>query len=396
MMEIRRRKKIVVLGMIGKSPVAGMVWLTMQYVVGLARLGFDVYYVEAHWRTPSQFTMSAEDDGSIEASAFIDSVMRWFGLPEGRWAFQALHSDRRCYGLSDLQLAELYRTADLIINLHGATQVSPEHIANGRLLFLETDPVEFAVCLAQNRQETIDLLAPHAWFFTWGENYGKPDCQTPVSNRFQFKPTRQPIVIDLWQPFTNGAGELFTTVASWRQSKREVTFDGETYQWSKHHQFLKVLDLPTMTIQSFELALAAYDDADRLLLESRGWRVRNAMVLSRDLDEYRRYICHSRGEFTIAKDQYARPRSGWFSDRTATYMAAGRPVITQETGFSNHLPTGEGLFAFSSMDQILDAIDRINSDYQRHSRAAAAIARDCFGHDVVLSRMLWEVGLWPR
>ena len=183
MMQIRRRKKIVVLGMMGKSPVAGMVWLTMQYVAGLARLGFDVYYVEAHARTPSQFTTSAEDDGSIEASAFIDSVMRWFGLPDGHWAFQALHSDRRCYGLSDVRLAELYQSADLIINLHGGTRMLPEHIANGRLLFLETDPVEFAVYLAQDLQEMIDYIAPHAWFFTWGENYGKPDCQTPVSNR---------------------------------------------------------------------------------------------------------------------------------------------------------------------------------------------------------------------
>jgi len=200
----------------------------------------------------------------------------------------------------------------------------------------------------------------------------------------------------LWQPFTNGAGEIFTTVASWRQPRREVTFEGEAYQWSKHHQFLKVIDLPTLTTQRFELALAAYSDADRLLLESKGWSVRDATSLSGDLDEYRRYICRSRGEFTIAKDQYARPRSGWFSDRTATYLAAGRPVITQETGFSNHLPTGEGLFGFSSMEEILDAIDHINSDYERHSRAAAAIARDCFSHDVVLPRMLSEVGLWPQ
>src|SRR5438067_9226719 len=130
MIGLGRQKKIVVLGMMSKSPVAGMVWLTMQYVVGLTRLGFDVYYVEAHARTPSSFTNSSEDDGSVGAAAFIDSIMRWFALPEGRWAFQALHSDGRCYGLSDVQLAELYRTADLIINLHGGTKVLPEHVAN--------------------------------------------------------------------------------------------------------------------------------------------------------------------------------------------------------------------------------------------------------------------------
>jgi hypothetical protein len=391
--QIGRPKKIVVLGMMARSPVAGMVWLTMQYVVGLNRLGYDTYYVEAHARTPSTFTESATEDGSVNAAAFIDGTMRWFGLPDGHWAFQALHSDRQCYGLSELQLNELYRTADLIINLHGGTMLLPEHIANGRLLFLETDPVEFAIYLAQNLQEMVDYMAPHSTFFTWGENYGKPDCRTPVSDRFDFKPTRQPVVVDLWHPFSNGARKPFTTVASWRQQGHDVKYQGEVYQWSKHHQFLKVIELPGMTAQPFELALAAYDEDDRRLLEERGWTVRDATSFAMDVDAYRGYIGSSRGEFTIAKDQYVRPRSGWFSDRSATYLAAGRPVITQETGFSNHLPTGEGLFAFSSMEEIVDAVDRINSDYERHAAAALEIARSYFSYDVVLPRMLQEAGL---
>jgi hypothetical protein len=319
--------------------------------------------------------------------------MRWFGLPETHWAFQALHADGRSYGLSDMQLNELYRTADLIINLHGGTMLLPEHIANGRLLFLETDPVQFEIYLAQNLQEMVDYMAPHRSFFTWGENYGKPDCSTPTCERFDFKPTRQPVVIDLWRPYSNGAGEPFTTVASWRQPGQDVAYQGEVYRWSKHHQFLKVLELPGMTRQPFELALAAYEDDDRRLLESRGWWVRDAMSFSMDIAAYRRYITGSRGEFTVAKDQYVRPRSGWFSDRSATYLAAGRPVITQETGFSNHLPTGTGLFAFSTLDEIVDAVDRINSDYERHAEAALEIARSCFSYDVVLPRMLREAGL---
>ena len=271
--------------------------------------------------------------------------------------------------------------------------LQPEHVANGQLLFLETDPVEFAIYLAQDLQEMIDYMAPHTTFFTWGENYGKPDCRTPTSDHFAFKPTRQPVVVDLWHPHSNGANTPFTTVASWRQPHRDVTHEGVVYQWSKHRQFLKVIDLPGLTTQPFELALAAYEEDDRRLLEEKGWRVRDAMGFSMDVDAYRRYIASSRGEFTIAKDQYVRPRSGWFSDRSATYLAAGRPVITQETGFSNHLPTGEGLFAFSTMTEILDAVDRINADYDRHSRAALEIARSYFSYDVVLPRMLAEAGL---
>jgi hypothetical protein len=391
-MQLGRPKKIVVLGMMAKSPVAGMVWLTMQYIVGLTRLGYDAYYVEAHARTPSTFTDTPETDGSARAAAFIDATMRWFGLPADRWAFQALHSDGRCYGLSALELNELYRTADLIINLHGGTMLLPEHKANGRLLFLETDPVEFSIYLAQNLHDMVDYLSPHQTFFTWGENYGKPDCRTPVSDQFDFKPTRQPVVMDLWPP-ANGTNEPFTTIASWRQPRGDVKYQGEIYRWSKHHQFLQVIDLPRMTEQPLELALAGYEEEDRRLLEEKGWRVRDAMGFSMDIGAYRDYIAGSRGEFTIAKDQYVRPRSGWFSDRSATYLAAGRPVITQETGFSNHLPTGEGLFAFSTMAEIVEAIEQINSDYPRHSRAALEIARNYFSYDVVLPPMLAEAGL---
>src|SRR5439155_9617198 len=131
---------------------------------------------------------------------------------------------------------------------------------------------------------------------------------------------------------------------------------------SKHHEFLKFLDLPARTGQLFELALSSYTDADRELLESHGWRVRPALDFSDDLDAYRSYIGGSRAEFTVAKDQNVRLRSGWFSDRSATYLAAGRPVVTQETGFSNVLPTGRGLFGFSTVDEIVGAVEAINAD----------------------------------
>ena len=138
------RKKIVVLGMMSKMPVAGIVWLTMQHVVGLERLGYEVYYVEAHARTPSMFMQRADDDASMLAANFIAQTMRHFDLGD-RWAFQALHDDGRCYGLSESQLQELYRSAALIINLHGGTQPRPEHYQTGRLLYLGTDPVEVEI-----------------------------------------------------------------------------------------------------------------------------------------------------------------------------------------------------------------------------------------------------------
>jgi len=384
-------KRVIVLGMMSKHPVAGVVWQTVHYMVGLERLGCEVYYVEAHALNPGWFMKTPEDDASAAAAAFIDAVMRRFGLGD-RWAFHALHADGHCYGLSEGRLKDLYRTADLIINLHGGTLPQPEHSATGRLVYLETDPVQVQVELAQKIPETVAFLESHCAYFTFGENYGRPDCKLPVSPRFHFRPTRQPVVLDFWRE-AGAPGAALTTIGNWSQSGRELTFEGETYHWSKAREFLKFIDVPMRTDQPFELALSRCGEANRLHLESRGWKVRDGLSLSRDPDQYRRYIFGSRGEFTVAKDQNIRLRSGWFSDRSATYLAAGRPVITQETGFSNIIPTGAGLFGFSTVEDVLAAVDAVNSDYDRHSRAAREIAREYFSHEIVLGRLLEEAGL---
>ncbi|MEX0585827.1 MAG: glycosyltransferase family 2 protein [Pirellulales bacterium] len=393
-MRIASRPKIVLLGMMTKMPVAGVIWQTIHYLVGFQRLGYDVYYVEAHARTPSMLMQREEDDGSARAAELIDTVLRRFGLA-GRWAFHALHDDGRCYGLSESQLADLYREAALIINLHGGTVPRDEHAATGRLVYLETDPVQLQIELFENCRETIEFLEPHCGFFTFAENLGQPDCHLPVSPRFRFKPTRQPVVCDFWESDCDPAAEAFTTIGNWQQPWRQVSFQGNVYHWSKHYEFLKFLGLPKLTPQPFELALASYEPVDRHLLESQGWRVRDALSFSTDVDAYRNYIAGSRAEFTVAKDQNVRLRSGWFSDRSATYLAAGRPVVTQDTGFSAALPTGEGLFAFSTMSEILGAVAAINADYARHARAARRIAREYFDAEVVLGSLLEEMGL-PR
>src|SRR6185436_3814814 len=194
-----KARRIIVLGMASKIPVAGVVWQTLHYVVGLHLMGHDVYYVEEHARTPSMFMKTPEDDGSLMAATFIDSFMRRFGL-EDRWAFVALHDDGKHYGLSDATLKTLFDSADVVINLHGGTTPLPHHCKTGRLVYLETDPVQLQVELHDDQQETIDFLANHCAFFTFGENYGKSDCKLPVTEKFQFKPTRQPVVLDFWPP----------------------------------------------------------------------------------------------------------------------------------------------------------------------------------------------------
>ena len=390
---LARRPRIVVFGMITKMPVAGVIWQTVQYLIGFRELGYAVTYVEAHGRTPTMFMDQAEDDGWTRAAHVLAGVMERFGFGKD-WAYEDRDAGRH-FGLDEAELRRRYASADLLINLHGGMLPLPTHVETGRLVYLETDPVEVQVQLAEGRADTIAYLESHVAHFSFGENLGHQDCGVPISDRFTFLPTRQPVVMELWKRAATRPGIALTTVGNWAQAWRQVRLGDEVYTWSKHHEFLKFIDLPSKTTQPIELALSrsSISSEQREQLERKGWRYRDALDFSLDLDEYRDYLRSSRGEFTVAKDQNVRLRSGWFSDRSATYLAAGRPVITQETGFSNVLPTGEGLFAFSTMDQILESIDAMNAAYDRHARTAREIAHEFFAHDVVLPRLLQESGI---
>jgi hypothetical protein len=384
--------KIVLLGMLSKIPVGGVAWLVRNYAAGFERLGYEVYYVEAHARTPSMFMSHENDDGTGKAAAYIAKIADRFGL-EGRWAFQALHESGRCYGMSPAQLNRLYRDAALIVNMHGGTLPLPEHAATDRLVFLGTDPVEVELEVHRGDKRALDFLDQHVAYFTWGLNYGNPDCKLPWARPYAFVPSPPPVVLDFWNNDVVPDGAPFTTIGNWRQPYRNVRFEGDVYQWSKHQQFLKILDLPLRTETPIELALSSYEDDDQLLLAEHGWRVRPGLELSRDLDGYRDYVVGSAGEVSVAKEQNVHFRSGWFSERSATYLAAGRPVILQDTGFGAALPTGDGLFAFSNLDEAAAAIAEAQRDPARHRKAAREVAREYLSHEVVLGDMLEHVGL---
>jgi GT2 family glycosyltransferase len=387
-----RRPKVVLLGMMTKMPVAGVVWQNLHYLLGFERLGYDTYYVEAHGRTPSMLMGEDKADASGRAAAFIATIMRRYGLSD-RWAFRALHGDGRCFGMAEQRLERLLGSAEMIVNLHGGTKPLPELCATDRLIYLETDPVQLQLELAEGYQESFEFLGAHAAFFTFAENYGQDGCLLPVSDRFHFETTRQPVLPDLWETARPPAHERFTTIGNWSQPWRDVSIDGSVYTWSKDQEFKKLLDLPAQVGRRLELALSSYGDGDRELLEEHGWRVTPAMSFSTDLVAYRDFIAVSAGEFTVAKDQNVRLRTGWFSDRSATYLAAGRPVITQDTGFGHALPTGEGLFAFSTVEEVIEAVERIDREPERHRQAARELAVEHFAPEVVLGKMLNQMGM---
>jgi len=393
-------KRVVVLGIMGRTPFAGVAWQVLHYLEGFRRLGFEVHYVEDTGDWPYDPVQNTITDDCRYAVDHISRLMAWCGLPD-RWAYRAAAQGGRTFGLSEFQISRLFEGADALVNLTGATVLRDEHLQVPVRVYLETDPVLAQIEVAQDRQFTIDVLTAHTHRFTYGENLGAPDCGIPLQ-RFDYRPTRQPIVLEWWTPAAglslSGSRQLptdgrFTTIGSWHQSGKDIEWNGETYTWSKDLEFLKFVELPRRTRQPLELALACGDAEAIRLLTTHGWSVVDAIALSRDILPYRDYILNSYGEFTVAKDQNIRLRSGWFSDRSACYLAGRRPVITQETGFSKYLPTGRGLFAFRTMDHILEAIHEINADYSRHSKAALEVAHEYFAAERVLASMMERAGL---
>ncbi len=380
----------------------------MQIAAGLRRLGHDVYYIEATSTWPYDPVRRMKVNDSNYAVPYLARVAEAFGLGD-RWAYRRSYSDKAWLGMSRANAERLLADADAVLNVAGATRArTKEGLTVGRLVYYGTDPVYHEIGYATGDRIAWRTVDQHDDFVTYGENIGTPECPVPPLPRLRSK-TRQPVLIDMWQADCPPR-QAFTTVCNWRQDGHDVEFRGERYYWSKHREFLKYIDLPRRTAQPIELAMGLADAAvtrpgfgdlipaagmtaeERCLLAENGWQLTDAHAFSVDPWAYRDYIRSSRGEFTVAKDQNVRLKSGWFSERSACYLAAGRPVIAQDTGFGKVLPRGEGLFTFTTMDEILAALDCINSDYKRHSTAALGIAQEYFRAETVLAKLLDDLG----
>jgi hypothetical protein len=302
--------------------------------------------------------------------------------------------------MTESRILRLYKEADAFLNVTGAQEIRDEHLATPRRIYVESDPFASQAKAANKEQSMLEALRAHDTLFTFGENVGQSDCDIPAEN-FRWLPTRQPVVMDLWEnPFgysdggdSSSSSSSYNTITTWHNEGKNINYKGDVYYWTKDREFEKFLDLPRRRDNvSFELA-AAVDDEVKRLLDAHGWKQVHSIGISEDINRYRKYIQQSRGEFTVARDQYVRPNTGWFSDRSACYLAAGRPVITQETGFSKFLPTGKGLFSFKTMEDILAAVDEIESDFETNCRAARDIADEYFSAEKVIGSLMNRAGL---
>ncbi len=383
--------RIVVAGYLVRNPMGGYAWQAAHYLLGLLALGHDAWFYEdtgfydlAYDPVGDRFGPEYEAGVGLTA-AFLDRL----GLGE-RWVFVDVHR-RVEHGPAAGRATALLREADLVLNVAGVNRIPPEVRAGRRDVFVDIDPG-----VTQIRAETDPLiramLDEHAHHFTVGENIGTARSPIPTGG-YTWHPTRAPVAVEYWAPIGT-AGGAYTTVGRWNETSRDLTWRGETYRWRKRTEWLRCLDLPVRTGRAFEVCMDVGSVADDpAVLGAHGWRLADPRIVSGDPWRYRDYLRDSRGEFTVAKDLNVRLRSGWFSDRAACYLAAGRPVVLQDTAFADVVPLGPGVHAFRTVEEAAAGIAAIEADYARASAHAVEVARECFAAERVLGRLLRTAGL---
>lgn len=383
----RKPKRIVVLVYLVRFPLGGMAWHYLQYAMGLKKLGHDVLIVEDSEDYPCCYDPSRHvtDTDPTYGLAFAQRVFDRTGLGD-QWAYHDAH-ENQWHGPHATDAIEFCESADLIINISGANPIRPWLQAAPQRVLIDTDPV-----FEQVRQLTVpgrhERASQHNAFFSFGENVGTRDWAVPADG-WPWRRTRQPIVLDAWPVTQLPESAAFTTVMQW-DSYPAREYDGKFYGL-KAQSFEPYFDLPVRCKgTTLELALGS-PEAPRDRLLAHGWKLSDPLVATEDPWTYQSFIQRSLGEFSVAKHGYVTANTGWFSERSACYLASGRPVVVQDTGFSNHLPTGRGLLGFTTPDEAADCIQSVLSDPEGHAKAARAVAESHFDSDAVLSRLLIDL-----
>jgi hypothetical protein len=375
-------------------PFGGVFWDYLQWALGFARLGHDVLYIEdtGRWVYDPATTTFVESGG--RNAAMLAEALKTLDPPLAqRWFYRDVTG--QTYGWSWDDVVQFCRTADLFVHISASCWMRDEYFAARRVVFVDSDPMYtqesvggyLAGTLDAGHRERIDTLLRHDVFFTFAENIGAVDCQVPTA-LVDWIPIRQPIVLDRFEPDSVPVAErrhILTTVGSWEPSEAGTVVGGTTYV-GKSREFSRFLDLPGRSRLPIELALSGRVPTDQL--RALGWTLVDPYPISRDPWVYRKYLSTSLGEWSVAKHAYVASRSGWFSCRSACYLALGVPVVVQDTGFGRAIPVGRGVLPFGTMEEAVDAIEQLAADPAGHAQAASAIAREYFDSDRVLNRLI--------
>jgi len=360
----------------------------MAYVLGLQQLGHEVYWIA-----------DVDTERCYDSNYNRVSFEEWNGKQRfetaaksyGIWPRSCLiyNHGQVTHGMSLGDAVKVAKTSDLLININGRFK-TPEILVNVRCrAYIDLDPAKTQVYHAEYGVD--QGLDQHEHFFTVGQNIGTPKCDIPTCGLI-WHPLRHPVVLELWPANISDKYRRFTTISSWA-GKETFDFKGR-FSGEKSDQWQKFVELPKKTGQEMEIALKihpAYEEDIKSFNEN-DWILSDPKQF-RSLGDYRRYIANSRAEFSIANNRYVQFNTGWLSDRSARYLASGKPVLVQSTGVEDHLPTGKGLLTFSTLEEAVAGIEAINGDYLAHCQAARALAEAYFDSDKVLSKMLRQIGL---
>ena len=382
-----RGAEAIYAGYVVHCPLGGYVWQAIHYLHGLRDAGLEPFFYEDSRHTweafdPIHRTSGADYEAGIalageafSRAGFGDS-WAFFDAQRNKWAGAGRDAARAAFD-----------NARILLNAGGVHRFDAPERAGKTNIYIDMDPAYTQIRLAGGDRGLRDLLGEHDVHFTFGENVGSSNCRVPTGG-IRWHPTRQPVALDFWCTGPVPADALFTTIGTWSSGDRDVELDGERYSWRKRDEWERIVDLPRTSGVSFALAMEVKDATDLVWLEANGWAVRDPIAISRDADRYREFVRGSRAEFTTAKDVNVRLRSGWFSDRRACYLAAGRPVVTQDTGFDARLPVGEGLFAWRDLAGARAAVQAIADEPLRHGAAARRIAEEYFAAPRVIRDLL--------
>ena len=377
--------RIVVMGYVVRGPLAGPTWHHLQYVRGLVELGHEVWYLEdsedyAACYDPAQQIVTADPSYGL---AYAQRVFDRMGPGLGqRWAyFDAMQNI--WHGPAGANMPAICRDADLLLNVSGVNALRPWVAQIPHRVLIDTDPVFMQVDILNDAPRR-RFAEAHTAFFTYGESFGLPGCTMP-DDGLPWRPTRQPVVLSAWVPTPGPADGRYTTVLLW--DSYDVR-EWQGHRWGmKSVEMERVLDMPARCGHRFEMALGG-PTAPHNRLAALGWHTADPLAITCDPWDYQAYLRQSKAEFSVAKHGYVASGSGWFSERSASYMALGRPVVVQETGFSRHLPTGEGVLSFTTLDEAVAAVAEVDANYARHVDAARAVIESHFDARQVLARLV--------
>jgi hypothetical protein len=383
-------RTIVLAGSLAQKPhQAGHTWVFLQYLLGFRRLGWDVLFLDR--LEPDMCVDAAGNRCSIEICTgflYLKDVMTAFGL-EDSFAV-ACDGGRRFIGLPREEVLNRVNESAALINVMGFF-TDPEVLAKaGTRVFFDIDPG-----FGQMWRELgwHDPYAGYDRYVTIGERIGQADCTVPDCG-LTWITTKQPVVLEYWPASEGPSDGAFTSIGAWRGPYGSVEYGGRTYGL-RAHEFRKFMTLPTLSKETFEVALDIHsaETNDLALLSTNGWRLEDPSVAAHDPGAYQAYLSSSKAEFMVAKNMYVQSKSGWFSDRSICYLATGRPVLAEDTGLEDLSATGEGLVTFQTLDEAVAGAAEISRHYVHHSRRARQLAEQHFDSDIVLSRLLSQLGV---